>query len=87
MIANAVDADDPRIVRRPADEIRDDSDLGARLVTCAVPPLPAPLVAQALASGRRAAENEVAMPNDANPPTRPSGSTRETEAEDAPVPV
>ena len=39
----------------PASAVRDDSDLGERLVTCAVPPLPDALVAQALARGRRAA--------------------------------
>ena len=60
VIANAVDVDDPRIVRRPANAIRDDSDLGERLVTCAVPPLPDALVARALASGRRAADREIA---------------------------
>ena len=60
VVANAVDVDDPRIVRRPANAVRDDSDLGARLVTCAVPPLPDALVAQALAHGRRAAADEIA---------------------------
>jgi ApbE superfamily uncharacterized protein (UPF0280 family) len=60
VVANAVDVDDPRIVRRPANAVRDDSDLGARLVTCAVPPLPGMLVAQALAHGRRAAADEIA---------------------------
>ena len=59
VIANAVDVDDPRIVRRPADTVRDDSDLGDRLVTCAVPPLPDALVAQALPTVRAAA-NEIA---------------------------
>ncbi len=60
VIANAVDVDDPRIVRRPASAVRDDSDLGDRLVTCAVPRLPEALVAEALAHGRRAAANEIA---------------------------
>ena len=60
VLANAVDVDDPRIVRRPADTMRDDSDLGDRLVTCAVPALPDALVAQALANGRRAAAQEIA---------------------------
>jgi len=60
VVANAVDVDEPRIVRRPANAVRDDSDLGARLVTCAVPPLPGMLVAQALARGRRAAADEIA---------------------------
>ena len=60
VVANAVDVDDPRIVRRPASAVRDDSDLGERLVTCAVPPLPEALVAQALDSGRRVALREIA---------------------------
>ena len=60
VVANAVDVDDPRIVRRPADTIRDDSDLGERLITCAVPRLPEALVAQALERGRRLAQCEIA---------------------------
>ena len=60
VIANAVDVDDPRIVRRPANAVRDDSDLGERLVTCAVPPLPDVLVAEALARGRQVALREIA---------------------------
>jgi ApbE superfamily uncharacterized protein (UPF0280 family) len=60
VIANAVDVDDPRIVRRPASAVRDDSDLGDRLVTCAVPRLPAALVGQALYRGRVAAGLEIA---------------------------
>ena len=51
VIANAVTLDDQRIVRRPAYEIKDDSDLGARLVTVDVPPLAPLLVQQALAAG------------------------------------
>jgi ApbE superfamily uncharacterized protein (UPF0280 family) len=51
VIANAVDVADARIVRRPANTLKDDSDLGARLVTVDVPTLPAPLVAQALDAG------------------------------------
>jgi len=39
LIANAVDVDDPGIERRPASELRDDSDLGDRLVTADVPRL------------------------------------------------
>ena len=39
MIANAVNLDDPRIARRPACELKDDSDLGDLLVTVDVPPL------------------------------------------------
>ena len=60
VIGNAVDVADPRIVRRPANEVRDDSDLGDRLVTCAVPPLPAAAVEAALAAGARAARAEIA---------------------------
>ncbi|MDO9285502.1 MAG: UPF0280 family protein [Aquabacterium sp.] len=51
VIANAVDVDDARIQRQPANALRDDSDLGERLVTVAVPPLPAALVEQALQRG------------------------------------
>ena len=51
VIANAVNLDDQRIIRRPAHEIKDDSDLGARLVTVDVPPLAPRLVQQALAAG------------------------------------
>ena len=47
LIANAVNIDDPRIQRRPADSLRDDTDLGARLVTVDVPPLQERLVQQA----------------------------------------
>jgi ApbE superfamily uncharacterized protein (UPF0280 family) len=56
VIANAVDIDDPRIVRRPACELKDDSDLGERLVTVDVPPLEAPLLQRALEAGQRRAE-------------------------------
>ncbi|WP_088280450.1 UPF0280 family protein [Ideonella sp. A 288] len=51
MIANAVDVDDPRIVRRPAGEVRDDSDLGERLVTVDVPTLSSDAVRRALQAG------------------------------------
>ncbi|KQP23126.1 UPF0280 family protein [Pseudorhodoferax sp. Leaf267] len=51
MVANAVDVDDARIVRRPANTIKDDTDLGARLVTVDVPPLPPGLVDHALDAG------------------------------------
>ena len=56
MIANAVDVDDPRIVRRPASSLVDDSDLGDRAVTVDVPPLAADAVRRALASGLEHAE-------------------------------
>jgi ApbE superfamily uncharacterized protein (UPF0280 family) len=56
MIANAVNLDHPGIQRRPACEVQCDSDLGQRLVTCAVPMLSAPDRARALDAGRQAAE-------------------------------
>lgn len=56
LIANAVDVDDPRIVRRPACELKDDSDLGVLLVTVAVPALAAATVHRALAAGRLTAQ-------------------------------
>jgi ApbE superfamily uncharacterized protein (UPF0280 family) len=51
LIANAVNIDDPRIQRRPADSLRDDTDLGARLVTVDVPPLSEVQIQQALQLG------------------------------------
>jgi ApbE superfamily uncharacterized protein (UPF0280 family) len=56
MIANAVNIDHPEIQRRPACEVQCDSDLGARLVTCAVPRLSALDRRAALAAGLAAAE-------------------------------
>lgn len=55
VIANAVNVDDPRIVRRPASSLQDDSDLGDIAVTVDVPPLPQALVQRALAAGARRA--------------------------------
>ena len=55
MIANAVDIDHQAVKRRPACEIKDDSDLGGRLVTVEVGALAPALVAQALARGADAA--------------------------------
>jgi len=52
LIANAVNCDAPGILRAPAVTVKDDSDLGERLVTVAVPPLPASAIAEALAQGR-----------------------------------
>ena len=60
VVANAVDVDDARVVRAPASSVRDDSDLGDRLVTRAVPPLPAELVALALARGVDEARRQIA---------------------------
>lgn len=51
VIANAVDVAHPGIVRRPASELKDDSDLGAIPVTVDVPRLPPALVEQALQAG------------------------------------
>jgi hypothetical protein len=51
LLANAVNVDHPDIVRRPARELRDDSDLGMLPVTVAVPPLPAVAVDAALDAG------------------------------------
>ena len=60
IVANAVDVDDARIARAPANSVRDDSDLGARLVTRAVPPLSADLVSTALEGGAAEARAQVA---------------------------
>ncbi len=51
MIANHVDADFPAIVRAAANTLRDDTDLGARLVTVDVPALPLAVVDAALDRG------------------------------------
>lgn len=51
VIANAVDVDDPRVERRPASELKDDSDLGDIPVTVNVPALDAETVQRALAAG------------------------------------
>ncbi len=55
VIANAVDIDDARIERRPACEMKDDSDLGELLVTVDVPPLAPAAIQRALAAGRERA--------------------------------
>ena len=51
MIANSVNVGDPAILRRPACELKDDTDLGDRLVTVAVGPLSADRVRRALDAG------------------------------------
>lgn len=56
LIANAVDCEFEGIVRVPADQIKDETDLGGLRVTVAVPPLPPEAVARALQSGRLEAE-------------------------------
>jgi len=55
VIANAVTIDDDRIVRRPACELKDDSDLGDILVTVDVPHLDTDAVQFALRAGLRRA--------------------------------
>ena len=60
LIANAVVASDPRIVRAPANTLRDDSDLGELLATVQVPTLPRSTVEQALAAGAAFARHEIA---------------------------
>jgi len=56
VIANAVDVDHPAIRRRRACDLKDDSDLGERLVTVHVGALPARLVADALERGAAVAD-------------------------------
>ncbi len=56
LIANAVDVDHPTVRRRPADALRDDTDLGARLVTVGVGPLSPAAIDTALSAGARMAE-------------------------------
>ena len=51
LIANAVNLDHPAIVRRPASSLRDDTDLGERMVTVDVPALPKDQVQAALQLG------------------------------------
>ncbi|MEY3460845.1 MAG: hypothetical protein RLZZ03_498 [Pseudomonadota bacterium] len=51
VIANAVNVNDACVQRAPAASLKDDSDLGQRLVTTGVPPLAPALVLQALQAG------------------------------------
>ena len=56
-IANDVDLPDhPAVQRVPANQLQPDSDLGSRLITCAVGPLPLADIAAALARGISTAE-------------------------------
>jgi uncharacterized protein len=55
VIANAVDVDDARILRRPANELKDDTDLGALPVTVDVPALDRMTVLRALQAGHERA--------------------------------
>ncbi|MBL8381816.1 MAG: UPF0280 family protein [Burkholderiales bacterium] len=63
LIANAVNVEHPAVQRAPASSLKDDSDLGERLVTTAVGALPARLVETALVRGLEAAERQVACGN------------------------
>ena len=56
MIANAVDIKDARIERRPASQIKDDSDLGDLMATVNVPAVGETAVRQALRAGHRRAK-------------------------------
>ena len=56
MVANAVNVDDPAILRRPARSLDPDSDLGDIAVTVAVGRLNGGQIKEALASGRRQAQ-------------------------------
>jgi len=61
IVANAVNVDDGRVLRRPAREMKDDSDLGELAVTVNVPALGDRLVCDALHAGRaRARELQAA---------------------------
>ena len=51
IIANSVNLDDPRIARAPANTLKDDTDLGDRLVTTDVPTLEPALIQKALQVG------------------------------------
>ena len=51
MIANRVNIDSPAVVRRPAVALKDDTDLGSRLVTVAVGELSREEVESALDAG------------------------------------
>ena len=57
MIANAVNCDFAGIVRVPAEQLKDDTDLGSLPVTVDVPPLPTGAIAEALGCGRTEAEH------------------------------
>ena len=55
MVANSVNIEDPAILRRPACDLKDDTDLGGRLVTVSVGALSADRVGEALDAGASAA--------------------------------
>jgi ApbE superfamily uncharacterized protein (UPF0280 family) len=51
MIANSVNVDDPAVLRQPASALKDDTDLGERLVTLDVAALSEDKIAEALQAG------------------------------------
>jgi ApbE superfamily uncharacterized protein (UPF0280 family) len=57
VIANAVNITDARIQRQAASDLKDNSDLGDRLVTTQVPPLEPALVLRALQAGLKKAQS------------------------------
>jgi len=57
MVANAVNVDDPRVRRRPACDLKDDTDLGDMPVTVDVPPLDPACIQRALHAGARRARD------------------------------
>ena len=57
LIANAVNVDDPAIVRRPATELEEESDLGVTPVTVQVPALGRTAIETALSAGERYARD------------------------------
>jgi len=57
LIANDVNVDYPGILKRPASEVKDESDLGKLPVTVDVPPLPVDQISVALKRGAQTAGN------------------------------
>ena len=57
LIANDVNVDFPGILKRPASEVKDESDLGMLPVTVDVPPLPVDQISEALKRGAQTAGN------------------------------
>jgi len=55
LIANDVNVDYPGILKRPASEVKDESDLGRLPVTVDVPPLPVDQISEALKRGAQTA--------------------------------
>jgi len=57
LIANDVNVDYPGILKRPASEVKNESDLGMLPVTVDVPPLPVEQISEALKRGAQTAGN------------------------------